>query len=704
MSTPMPRSTDPPHRNVRAASQQVPIAPAPAVARLVNAPSGAATELTTTMPFNCQACVRKKIKCDRGVPVCSSCRKSKLQCVYKAPAPPRRKRRRSQTQHALERILPENPVPAALSASASSTYDAATPVLRAQTPLAAPAAQPAKPGKLLSGDGKSRYVDNVLLLDDDEGNLDELSSSDQGESYSDDGGPDEGTPTGLLGRLAAHAVAGAVFGGTQSLTEQHPTRQDAMKLWDAYVNNVEPLCKVLHIPTVVKMVESVSQQPSTASKSEECLLFVIYYFAVFSMCDADCLREFAVSRNRLMSKYRSAVCQALVNASWLRTTALPVLQAYILFLIAMRSEIDPDTFWILTGIAIRLAQRMGLHRDGEKLGLPPFDIQMRRRLFWQLLPLDGYAGQVSGTGISISPDSWDTQPPLNINDDQIFPGMTEQPQEQRRATEMIFCLARIELSNFYTRTGVQMKHGGTTIQFRDAEDVERLIDEVEGLIETKFLRYCDILNPLHFLATGVVRSATDAIRLRTRMPPLIKQTINDTQRKELCALAQTILDRNSAIYSNLNLKKFRWQMRAFFLWDALLCILLSLVKVGFYSPSELNATWGKVGEVYSNYEELAKGKQSLRVSIGRATLKAWIANPPSNAPREPAFITALRAQAQGKEQRREQSVNANAEVDSEAADPGPVFDELFGNMDGADMNHNGDFSLSSLDWAFWDQS
>lgn len=381
---------------------------------------------------------------------------------------------------------------------------------------------------------------------------------------------------------------------------------------------------------------------------------------------------------------------------------MPVLQAYTLFLIAMRTQIDSHTFWILTGIAIRLAQRMGLHRDGENLGLPPFEVQMRRRLFWQLLPLDGYAGQVSGTGISISPNSWDTKQPLNINDDQIFPGMTQQPQEQRGASEMIFCLSRIELSNFYTRTGVKMKEIGATIQFRDAEDIERLIDEVEDLIETKFLRYCDILNPLHFLTTGIVRSATNAVRLHARMPLLMKQTITDAQRRDLCTLAERILDTNSTIYGNPSMKKFRWQMRAFFLWDALLCILRSLAEVGFYSTSELNTTWNKVAEVYSNHEELVKGRRTLHVTIGKVTLNAWLANPPSNSFPEPAFITALRAQREPKVNRQQESVDDMGGIDK-VADGVSVFDELFDNIDETDLNLNSGFTLGSSDWVFWDQ-
>ena len=123
------------------------------------------------------------------------------------------------------------------------------------------------------------------------------------------------------------------------------------------------------------------------------------------------MREFGQSRTTLMSKYQYAVRQALINASWLETTEILVMQAFVLFLIAVRTQIDPHTFWIMTGVAVRIAQRIGLHRDGESLSLPPFDVEIRRRLFWQLLPLDGYAGQVSGTGISIAPNSWDTKQP-----------------------------------------------------------------------------------------------------------------------------------------------------------------------------------------------------------------------------------------------------------------------------------------------------
>ncbi|OJJ66701.1 hypothetical protein ASPBRDRAFT_363783 [Aspergillus brasiliensis CBS 101740] len=665
----------------------------------------------TPVRFNCQSCVRKKIKCNRAVPKCASCIKTKLECVY-LPRPPRRKRKRSRGEDEddaherlarYERILHDHNLLPTAAPSVTSGRDSETTAnsIQAPTPGLANSQGDATADKMRSIHGNSRFIDNVLLLDAGEGDLCELSESEQENHHEDEPGPDKASPTGLLGALAAHSISDAGLGSTIGLTDLHPSYEHAAKLWHAYVENVEPLCKVLHVPTVAKMVDTVSKHPATASKNDECVLFVIYYFAVFSMSDDECLRELDNSRIYLMSKYRTAVIQALVNATWLKTTAMPVLQAYTLFLIALRTQIESHTFWILTGIAIRLAQRIGLHRDGESLGLPPFEVQMRRRLFWQLLPLDSYAGQTSGTGISLSPDSWDTKQPLNINDDQIFPGMTEPPRDRRGASEMIFCLSRMELSNFYTRTGVKLKENMGTIQFRDPEDIERLIEEVEDLIETRFLRYCDILNPLHFLTTGIMRSAISAVRLRARMPLLKQETITDTQRRHLCTLAEKVLDTNSAIYNNPATQKFRWQMQAFFLWDSLLCILRSIAKVGFYSPPELDAAWKRVSEVYTNHGALVQGRRTLYVTIAKVTLKTWLINPPRNPSPEPAFITALRAQRESKgiDQRDCSILSAD-----QATDGTFPFHGLFDDMSRTDPDINNAFNLdSSSDWLFWDQ-
>ncbi|KAL6886000.1 fungal-specific transcription factor domain-containing protein [Trichoderma evansii] len=644
-------------------------------------------ESIKTMPYTCQQCVRRKVKCDRTLPSCSSCGKGNFECVYQAPKPPRpRKRKRNEDVHErlarYERILQQH----GLLSTADDT----------QTPHSTPGSiVPARrTGELLSGDGKSRYIASSLWLNTGQVSVHQVSEDEE---------EDQPVPPVDTNLFTTDPISAALLGGSQALVHYHPSHKDAMKLWAAHVENVEPLCKILHIPTTAKMVETVSQKPSMASKADECLLFAIYHFAVFSMSDEDCELEFGQSRIELMSKYQHAVRQALVNASWLKTTAMPIFQAYVLFLISIRTQIDPHLFWMLTGVAVRIAQRMGLHRDGEGLGLSPFDVQMRRRVFWQLLPLDGYAGQVSGTGISISPNSWDTKRPLNINDAQIYPDMTHQPEEQTGASEMIYCLTKAELSNLYTRTGVEMKDAGGTIQLKASGELETLVDAVESTIEAKYLRYCDIINPLHVLVLGSVRSATNAVRLRNRISPLMNHSIGDPERRQLCILAQKILDTDYTLYSNPLLRRFRWKVKAVFLWDALMCILTSLAKVGFFSPTELKSTWSKMADVYSNHAEILDAKTAFHAAIGKVTLKAWAANPPINTTREPGFITTLRSR-RGAKLTSTPEKTENVSLDKEGGmSISSLDDSFFGSPDEMDFNLASDFSLFPADWLFGDQ-
>lgn len=472
------------------------------------------------MPYNCQPCVRRKVKCDRTVPTCSACVKTKQQCLYQAPPKPRRKKRKGTDDVLLheeeaddgsqqapaanedvherlaryERILRGNGLlDANGNATSPSMHNNAYPTPIAEgggPPPSRPPQYPARPGKLVAGDGKSRYIDSNLWLDTGADDIQDMSDDAEAAPELSSFTPGVYDP-----------ISGALLGLSHNLLEFHPSYDHAMALWTAHVQNVEPLCRILHIPTTARMVETVARQPSTASKAQECQLFAIYHFAVSSLDDEDCLRQFGQPRSVLLPKYAHATRQALVNASWLKTTEMPVMQAYMLFLISGRTYIDPHTYWMLTGIGVRIAQRMGLHHDGEGLGLPPFEVQMRRRLFWQLIPLDGFAGQHSGTGISMLPSSWDVKMPLNVNDDQIYPGMTQWPEEAKGATDMIYVLSRAELSYYYSKAALRLKETGPSVHLREHEgQLDDKIDEVERTIETKYLRYCDIIGEIsHFV-------------------------------------------------------------------------------------------------------------------------------------------------------------------------------------------------------------
>ena len=682
-----------------------PVAIAPASARACSINLGANRDSPQpTMPYTCQTCAKRKVKCDKATPICSSCCKGKFECFYQAPPPRWRKRKLSDNVNErlarYERILHQHGLlPQDADTSPSIEETPQEPIsLRWNEP------ETSRTDKLLAGQGKSRYIGSNLwrnLGDDEMQRLSDAEEEDQ-------------VVTGVAEGFALDPLTGAFMGSQQSLLQYHPTPAKAIMLWKTHIENVEPICKVLHIPSTFKMVEMASQQPTMASKADECLLFAIYHFAVFSMTEKECAEQLRQSRATLMQRYHFATRQALINASFLKTTEMSIMQALVLFLLPSRHFYDPDTYWILTGVATRIAQRMGLHRDGEKLGLPPFDVQMRRRLFYQLLPLDFIASQMSGTGIVTIPDTWNTQQPLNINDDQIWPGMTETPEEQKGATEMIFCLARSCVGKFFASAGRSM-HGAGSGEFKDYNEVELVISEAESEVEEKYIRYCDIVNPLHFLTIASARSGITAMRLRIRLAKVKNQTVTDTERRELFQLSQKIIDTDTATYAHTSLRKYRWHVRPFFLWgswDSFIFILTSLSRSELLSSAETDAAWSRVEQVYNNHSQFLESKRALYIAFGRLTLKAWDASPPSSSVPELGFITTLRSVRKVNLKSRAEMQDSNAtspdaKTDtmspiglSPARDANASFGSLSGGM-GLDIGD--DFNLDTADWMFWDQ-
>ena len=82
---------------------RLPSCPAPARTSL-DVLNGSSDARMSVMRFNCQSCVRKKIKCNRTVPKCASCSKAKLQCVYQPPPPPRRRKRSRGKENVHDRL------------------------------------------------------------------------------------------------------------------------------------------------------------------------------------------------------------------------------------------------------------------------------------------------------------------------------------------------------------------------------------------------------------------------------------------------------------------------------------------------------------------------------------------------------------------------------------------------------------------------
>jgi hypothetical protein len=118
-----------------------------------------------------------------------------------------------------------------------------------------------------------------------------------------------------------------------ALTDLHPDPLHIFKLWQAFLENVNPLTKIIHAPTVQQQIlEAISDLPKV-SREFEALMFAIYCIALLSMEAEDVEKSIGETKRALLSKYKRGAQLSFKNAALLRTSSSTVLQAFMLYLV-----------------------------------------------------------------------------------------------------------------------------------------------------------------------------------------------------------------------------------------------------------------------------------------------------------------------------------------------------------------------------------
>lgn len=206
------------------------------------------------------------------------------------------------------------------------------------------------------------------------------------ESECDDNPP----PSGL--ESLQYALVFNSYTQATEIHSLHPPLHHRFKAWQLFKANVHPVATILHVPSVEPMVLEAMQNPRGLGAPLEALLFVIYFGAVNSLSADDCELQFGSQQPLLLTKFRRGVDSALARSRLMETDDILTLQTFVVYLVLLRSR-DPTYSWNMTGLAIRLAQSLGMHRDGSLFKLSPFDAEMRRRLWWGICILDTPASE-----------------------------------------------------------------------------------------------------------------------------------------------------------------------------------------------------------------------------------------------------------------------------------------------------------------------
>ena len=117
----------------------------------------------------------------------------------------------------------------------------------------------------------------------------------------------------------------------------HPPAAQLITLFYCFQKNVDPMAKVLHIPSMRKLVMGAAANIDVVPSGNyvEALLFAMYYAAITSLTQEECLQNFHDGKNSLLARYRSGTESALANANLLNTREIGTLQALVIFLVSV---------------------------------------------------------------------------------------------------------------------------------------------------------------------------------------------------------------------------------------------------------------------------------------------------------------------------------------------------------------------------------
>lgn len=450
-----------------------------------------------------------------------------------------------------------------------------------------------------------------------------------------------------------------------------------LQLWQTFVENVDPLTKVIHVPTVRKAIEKAATNISVIPKTFEALLFAMYSAAVMSLNDDECRRVLFQPRKVLLSRYVDETRAALSRIKFMGTTSLVVLQALVLHVLSVRDMYEPRALWALTGVAVRIAQSMGLDRDGEYLNLPPFDTEIRRRVWWQLKTHDFRCAELCGIPkfqdlqTSVESPKW----PTNVHDDQLYPDMPSRPTDSDSLTDNIIMAIKGELISFtkgrlasFRGQGNNSGHWDARTTGRDTVEIDRSIKEIENRLESKYIRYCDPSQPLQLMAMLMARCSVNIVRFLSHHPrrwPSIAETAL-TERHWIWQVSLKVMEQQIMLQSNPQLRQFAWHALYFQNWHILIHILDTLRADPLIADAE--KAWRLIGNTYESLPELTQDmRKPIHIAIGNLCLEAYgireAACTMMNAGRPllvPDFILHLRRQIISIKNRREGRLRKNS--------------------------------------------
>ena len=299
----------------------------------------------------------------------------------------------------------------------------------------------------------------------------------------------------------------------------------------------------------------------------------------------------------------------------------------------MRRYQQPSSLFMLTGMAVRMGQRIGLHRDGSEVGLSPFETEIRRRVWSMLVNVDAQTAHLCGARTSWSPPISDNKALLNVNDGDLDPNMSTLPDEHHGPTEMIFVKFRVEISRFFrSMRAFEIQHVDNKPNLNHTEAQIAHTNTFETFLHENYGRYCDPQIPLHRFLLMMTEGTILIARMMAYHPRHHRQLIPSSCysgiplsiRDPLFTTSCQLIESYSQAMHTESIQKFLWYFNVHFQWHGFVILLNELcVRT---SGDDATRGWRLIDSFLEcNMDVITNTGTPLYKAVEEILSKAWAA-------------------------------------------------------------------------------
>ncbi|KAH8675697.1 hypothetical protein BX600DRAFT_507913 [Xylariales sp. PMI_506] len=269
------------------------------------------------------------------------------------------------------------------------------------------------------------------------------------DEMTDPSGSDLSLPSYLRPGVQYMAPTSGVFFG--QVMEQPPFaafmphRVAADRLMSQYFMSVHPIAPCSHRPTLEKTYAALWEDCSAGFEprsSVQSIVFAAMFSGAVSMEEDELC---GYPKANWVASLKLGTETALSKANFLRTTKVETMQAFIMYMLPLCRDEVSRAHSVLVGSAVRMAECMGLHRDGEAYGLTPLETHVRRLIWHQLCFLDIRTCEAQGPKPVIRREDYDTKLPVNCGEEELTDAAAP-PEPSERWTTSTLALIRFEIN------------------------------------------------------------------------------------------------------------------------------------------------------------------------------------------------------------------------------------------------------------------